>query len=149
MLADLSLVGYGARLPRIAYFAKLGPQFGEYVPGPSKVGEVPSSTVTLYFCLMLMSASSVGCGMAPCIVNSQNRATGSQTDEPTPAPQLFPLLTRSPSRVVCIWCLDNRAEWDAAADCLALRISPNWTLELANASRRAKGTRIKYFRRVR
>jgi hypothetical protein len=37
-----------------------------------------------------------------------------------------------------LWCLDNRAQWDAAADCLALRISPNWALELANASRRAK-----------
>ena len=43
-------------------FAKLGPHSGEYAPGPSKVGEVASSTVTVYFRLMFVNASSVGCG---------------------------------------------------------------------------------------
>ena len=47
---------------------------------------------------------------------------GPQTDELTPAPQIFPLLKRSSSRVVCIWCLETRTERDAVPDCLELRI---------------------------
>ena len=27
------------------------------------------------------------------------------------------------------WCLETRAEWDAAPDYLALRISPNWAFK--------------------
>ena len=42
---------------------------------------------------------------------------GPQTDELTPK--------RSPSRVVCVWCLETQAEWDAAPDCLALGIRKN------------------------
>ena len=51
------------------------------------------------------------------IAHSPNRP-----DELTPAPRRFPILTCSPSRVVCIWCLETRAEGVAAADCRALRI---------------------------
>ena len=47
---------------------------------------------------------------------------GPQTGELTPKPQRFQVSTRSPSRVVCVWCLEASAEWDAAADGLALRI---------------------------
>ena len=39
--------------------------------------------------------------------------------------QRRPVLTRSPSRLVSAWFVEAQAEWDAAADCLALRISPN------------------------
>ena len=58
--------------------------------------------------------------------------SGPQTDEPTPAPRRFPILTRSPSRMVCIWCLKTRTERDAAADCPALRIR-----EIGPSNRRA------------
>jgi len=50
------------------------------------------------------------------------RQIGPLTDKLTPAPRRFPLLTCSPSRVLCIWCLKTRAEGGAAADCRALRI---------------------------
>ena len=53
-------------------------------------------------------------------------------------PQRFPVLTQSPSRAMVVWCLDNRAEWHVAADCLALRISPNWDLENAMSPRHLK-----------
>jgi hypothetical protein len=35
-------------------------------------------------------------------------------------------------------CWDNRAESDAATDCLALRISPNWALENTISRRNLK-----------
>ena len=66
----------------------------------------------------------------------------------TATPRSLPVLTRSPSRLVCDWCVETQAEWDAAADCLALRISPNWVLELAYASSRSKDTGIKYCHRT-
>jgi hypothetical protein len=55
-------------------FAKLGPQTGEYAPGPSNIGEVALSAMDVYACLMFVNTSSVGCGgRAPCIAYSQNR----------------------------------------------------------------------------
>jgi CRISPR/Cas system-associated endoribonuclease Cas2 len=47
---------------------------------------------------------------------------GPQIDELTTAPRRFPLLTRSPPIVVCIWYVEVRAERDAAEYCLTLRI---------------------------
>ena len=73
---------------------------------------------------------------------------GPKTDEFTPAPQIFPLLTRSPSIVVCVWCSGNRAERDAVADGLVLRIRKILALESTTASRRAQGSRIKYYHRT-
>ena len=43
----------------------------------------------------------------------------------TTAPRRFAVLTRSPSRCVCVWCIETQAEWDAAVGCLAVSISPN------------------------
>jgi hypothetical protein len=40
----------------------------------------------------------------------------------TTTPRILPLLTRSPLRVMCVWCVETGAEWGAALDCLALRI---------------------------
>jgi len=75
VLGELSRVECGARLPRIAFSQKTGPRIGEYASGPSNIGEVAFSTVTVYVCLMFVNASSVGCGgMAPCFAHSQNRA---------------------------------------------------------------------------
>ena len=63
-----------------------------------------------------------GCDSASDCPVLRIRQIGPLTDKLTPAPRRFPLLTCSPSRVVCIWCLKTRAEGGAAADCRALRI---------------------------
>ena len=64
-------------------FRKMGPRIGEYAPGPSNIGEVAASNVTVYVCLMFMKTSSVGCGgCAPRIAYSQNRAL-----KPTSSPR--------------------------------------------------------------
>ena len=38
----------------------------------------------------------------------------------TPAPRILPVLTRSPSRSACVWCVATQADWDAAVGCLAV-----------------------------
>ena len=43
-------------------FAKRGPRIGEYAPGPSNIGALALSTVTVCALLMFVNASSVGCG---------------------------------------------------------------------------------------
>ena len=53
-------------------FAKMGPQTGEFTPGPSNIDKVALSTVTAYVCLMFVDA--ICGGRAPCIAYSQNRA---------------------------------------------------------------------------
>ena len=40
-------------------FAKLGLQSGEHAPGPSNIGEVALSIVTVYICLMFVNAPDV------------------------------------------------------------------------------------------
>ena len=60
---------------------------------------------------------------------------GPRKRDVTTTPRRYPLFTRSPSILICVWCVEAQAEWDAAADCLALRISPNWALENAMSRR--------------
>ena len=47
---------------------------------------------------------------------------GSRLGDFTTTPRIIPLLTRSPWRVMCVWWVETGAEWDEAADCLALLI---------------------------
>ena len=61
---------------------------------------------------------------------------GSRKRDVTAASRKFPVLTLSPTSLICVWCVETQAEWDAAADCLALRISQNWALENAMSRRR-------------
>ena len=113
-------------MPRIAYFAELGPRIGDYAPWPSNIRMVALSTVTVCDLLMFVNASSIGCNCrVPFIAHLAK--LGPQTDELTPAPRRFPLLTCSPSGVVCIWCLETRPKWYAAADCPALCIREIWS----------------------
>ena len=55
--------------------------------------------------------------------------SGPRLGDFTTPPRILPVLTRSPSRLGCFWCVETQAEWDAAVDSLASRISPNWGLE--------------------
>jgi len=57
------------------------------------------------------------------------RQMGPRKRDVTSAPQIFPLLTQSPSGLECVRCVETKAEWDAAVDCLAVSISPYWALK--------------------
>ena len=54
----------------------------------------------------------------------------------TPPPRMLPDLTRSPSRLACVWCVATQAEWDAAVGCIAVSISPYWAFDSAFSRRR-------------
>ena len=43
----------------------------------------------------------------------------------TTAPRRIHVLTRSPSELLFIWCVENQAEWNAVVGWPALRFSPN------------------------
>ena len=119
--ADPSRAGCDPGLSRIAYSQKRGPRIGEYAPWSSNIGMVALSTVTVCALSMFVNVSSIGCGCRVAFI-AHLAKLGPQTDERTTAPRRFPLLTCTPSRVVCIWCLETRREWDAAADFPALCI---------------------------
>jgi len=115
------LSGMRPRTPPHCAFAKWGPRIGDYAPWPSNIGMVALSTVIVCALLMFVNVSSIGCGCRVAFI-AHLAKFGPQTDELTPAPRRFPLLTCSPSRVVCIQCLETRAKRDAAADCPTLCI---------------------------
>jgi len=50
---------------------------------------------------------------------------GARKGDVTMTARRFPVLIQSPSILVCVSRVETQAEWDAAADCLALRFSPN------------------------
>jgi len=51
---------------------------------------------------------------------------GPRKRDVTTTPRRFPVLERSPLRLICFWCAETHAEWDAAVGWLALSFSPNW-----------------------
>ena len=50
---------------------------------------------------------------------------GPRIRDVTTTPRRFPVLTQSPSRLICVLCMEAQSEWDAAVGWLALRFSPN------------------------
>ena len=69
----------------------------------------------------VLNASSVGCGCrVPFIAHSPNRALKPASSRRRLKYSRFDML--AVESCVCYWCLETRAERDAAADCPALRI---------------------------
>ena len=104
-------------------FAKWGSQSGEYAPGPSNTGEVALSSVIVYVCLALENTISVGCaGGLQRIAHSQNCALKPSSTRRRLQHSLLWRANRTEWHVPGAW---RPAEWDAAADCRALRIHKN------------------------
>ena len=112
-------------------FAKLGPQTGEYTPGPSNICEVASSTVIVYACLVFVSASRAGCGgKRPRIAHSQNIGpqTGEYARRPTNIGEVF-----IPTVIVyaCLMFVNPRnVRCGGGGPCIAYSL--NWALKPAS-----------------
>ena len=146
VLVYANRAGCGARLPRVAHSQKMGPQTGEYAPGPSNVGKVAWSSVIVYACSMFVNASSVGCcGRAPCIAYSQNRASNRQSHAGALKIPAFDTLTVE-SGMCLVLGVVSRAGWGARLTRIAY--SQKWDPESTAARRRAQGSRIRHHHRT-
>ena len=105
-------------------FRQMGPLLGDFTPLPRILPVLTRSPSRLarVWCVATLAEwdASVGC-LAVSI--SPNWALDSAISRPCLEDPLF--LTRSPSRLACVWCMATIAEWDAAVGCFASSISPN------------------------
>ena len=105
-------------------FRRIGPSKTLCDESSSKIPFFYTLTVDIDVCLVRGDPSWVGCfGGLPRIVYFAE--LGPRKYDVKTTPQRSPVLTRSPSRLICVWCVETEAEWDAAVGWLALRFSPN------------------------
>ena len=90
----------------------------------SKIHSFYTITVKIDMCLVIRDPRCVGCGGGLPRITYFAEFCPRKRDVTT-TPRRFPGLTLSPSRLMCVWCVETQAEWDAAVGWLALRFSPN------------------------
>ena len=109
----------GGGVARIAFFAILGPRLGDFTTPPRRFPGLHAHRLGWY---MFGAWRPKLSGMrrwvgSYCVF----RRIGPRKRDLTTTPRRLPVLTRSPSRLICVWCVETQAEWDAAVGCLALR----------------------------
>jgi len=119
-------------------FAKLGPRRGDFRANAPNIPCFGALIVESGAYLAGRDPSRVGCGVGLLrIAYSRNWALDSAISRRRHEDS--PLLTCSPWRVMCHWCVETGAEWDAAVDCPALRIR-----EIGSSTRRFPCQRAEY-----
>ena len=121
-------MGCGGGMARITYFAKLGPQKRDVTTAPRRlpVFTRPPSRVMLVWCVENQAEWDAVVGWLALRFFAK---WALEKRDVTTTPRRFPVFTRSPLRLMLVWCVETQSEWDAAVVWLALRFSAKWALE--------------------